>query len=246
MRFAALSARWPRKDAATKRSQFANQLNAEQQAKAGGINRLRGEAQAAQARAAEARGDLGSARSLFEDALLNNPDDPWLRLDLARIYVRQGAVANARSMMDGLLAAHPDMTDALYASALLSAETQDWSAGLAQLERIPVAQRTDRDDRAAAPAVGASAGRPRRCGMARAGQTPAGLRDACRRRSRSRMASPELIGVLASAYQQAGDTDRALSLVRGAMAAAPGDTGLLLQYAGILLADAAGRRIGHR
>lgn len=123
--------------------QFANRLNTEQQSKAGGINRLRGEAQAAQARAAEAHGDLGSARSLFEDALLNTPDDPWLRLDLARIYVRQGAVANARSMMDGLLAAHPDMTDALYASALLSAETQDWSAGLAQLERIPVAQRTD-------------------------------------------------------------------------------------------------------
>jgi tetratricopeptide (TPR) repeat protein len=81
--------------------QFANQLNAEQQSKAGGINKLRGEAQAAQARAAEARGDLGSARSLFEDALLNNPDDPWMRLDLARIYVRQGAVGNARSMMDG-------------------------------------------------------------------------------------------------------------------------------------------------
>src|SRR5471032_505066 len=122
---------------------FANQLNAEQQAKAGGINKLRGEAQASQARAAEARGDLGTARSLFEDALLNTPDDPWLRLDLARIYVRQGAVANARSMMDGLVAAHPDMTDALYASALLAGETQDWGAGLAQLDRIPLAQRTD-------------------------------------------------------------------------------------------------------
>jgi hypothetical protein len=31
------------------------------------------------------------------------------------------------------------MTDALYASALLSAETQDWSTGLSQLDRIPVA-----------------------------------------------------------------------------------------------------------
>ena len=156
--------------------EFANQLNAEQQAKAGGINKLRGEAQAAQARAAEARGDLGSARSLFEDALLNNPDDPWLRLDLARIYVRQGAVANARSMMDGLLATHPDMTDALYASALLSAETQDWSAGLAQLERIPVAQRTTAMTTLAASAVGASAGRPRRAPGAQR-PAPAGVRD---------------------------------------------------------------------
>jgi cellulose synthase operon protein C len=213
---------------------FANQLNAEQQAKAGGINKLRGEAQAAQARAAEARGDLGAARSLFEDALLNDPDDVWMRLDLARIYVRQGAVGTARSMMDGLLAAHPDMTDALYASALLSAETQDWATGLSQLDRIRVNQRT--------PAmttlqhrlwVHTQADLASR--MARAGQTQqaeALLQSAIPVAE----GSPELIGVLASAYLQAGDTNRALALVRGAMANAPTDTGLLLQYAGILTA----------
>ncbi|CAG4888951.1 cellulose synthase subunit BcsC-related outer membrane protein [Paraburkholderia saeva] len=213
---------------------FANELNTEQQAKAGGINRLRGEAQAAQARAAEARGDLGAARSLFEDALLNNPDDPWLRLDLARIYVRQGAVANARSMMDGLLAAHPDMVDALYASALLSAETQDWSAGLQQLDRIPVAKRTDAmtslQHRLWVHQQADLATR-----MARNGQTQqayATLRAA----EPVAGGNPELAGVLASAYLEAGDQNRALSLVRSAMASAPGDTGLLLQYAGILLA----------
>ncbi|ASW00547.1 cellulose synthase subunit BcsC-related outer membrane protein [Paraburkholderia aromaticivorans] len=214
--------------------QFANQLNAEQQSKAGGINRLRGEAQAAQARAAEARGDLGSARSLFEDALLNTPDDPWLRLDLARIYVRQGAVANARSMMDGLLAAHPDMTDALYASALLSAETQDWSAGLAQLERIPVAQRTDaRATLQHRLWVHQQADLATR--MARNGQTQQALATL---RAAEPVAgnSPELIGVIAAAYSQAGDPNRALGLVRAAMNAAPGNTDLLLQYAGILSA----------
>ncbi|REG50166.1 Tfp pilus assembly protein PilF [Paraburkholderia sp. BL6669N2] len=214
--------------------QFANQLNTEQQSKAGGINRLRGEAQAAQARAAEARGDLGSARSLFEDALLNTPDDPWLRLDLARIYVRQGAVANARSMMDGLLAAHPDMTDALYASALLSAETQDWSAGLAQLDRIPVAQRTDAmttlQHRLWVHQQADLAAR-----MARSGQTQQALATL---HAAEPVAgnSPELIGVIAAAYQQAGDPNRALGLVRAAMNAAPGNTDLLLQYAGILSA----------
>ncbi|MFM0272810.1 cellulose synthase subunit BcsC-related outer membrane protein [Paraburkholderia aspalathi] len=214
--------------------QFANQLNSEQQSKAGGINRLRGEAQAAQARAAEARGDLGSARSLFEDALLNDPDDPWLRLDLARIYVRQGAVANARSMMDGLLAAHPDMTDALYASALLSAETQDWTAGLAQLERIPAAQRTD-----------AMTTLQHRLWVHQ--QADLATRMARNVQSQQALATlhaaepvagnnPELIGVIAAAYQQAGDPNRALGLVRSAMNAAPGNTDLLLQYAGILSA----------
>ena len=214
--------------------QFANQLNAEQQAKAGGINRLRGEAQAAQARAAEARGDLGAARSLFEDALLSNPDDPWMRLDLARIYVREGAIGNARSMMDGLLASHPDMTDALYASALLSAETQDWSAGLAQLDRIPAAQRTDAmttlQHRLWVHQQVSLATQ-----MAKGGQTQqayATLRAA----EPIAAGNPELIGAVASAYQQIGDSNRALWLVRSALNASPGDAGILLQYAGILLA----------
>jgi predicted Zn-dependent protease len=222
--------------------QFANQLNTEQQSKAGGINRLRGEAQAAQARAAEARGDLGSARSLFEDALLNTPDDPWLRLDLARIYVRQGAVANARSMMDGLLAAHPDMTDALYASALLSAETQDWSAGLAQLDRIAPAQRTDAmttlQHRLWVHQQADIATR-----LARNGQTQQALATL---NAAEPVAgnSPELIGVIAGAYQQAGDPNRALGLVRAAMNAAPGNTDLLLQYAGILSATGQEAELG--
>ncbi|HZZ10314.1 MAG TPA: cellulose synthase subunit BcsC-related outer membrane protein [Paraburkholderia sp.] len=214
--------------------QFANQLNSEQQSKAGGINRLRGEAQAAQARAAEARGDLGSARSLFEDALLNTPDDPWLRLDLARIYVRQGAVANARSMMDGLLAAHPDMTDALYASALLSGETQDWATGLSQLERIPAAQRTDamtslqhrlwvHQQADIATQMARNGQMQQAQAVLRAAEPVAGN-------------NPELVGVIAGAYQQAGDPNRALGLVRSAMNAAPGNTDLLLQYAGILSA----------
>jgi Tfp pilus assembly protein PilF len=214
--------------------QFANQLNAEQQSKAGGIDRLRGEAQAAQARAAEARGDLGAARSLFEDALLSNPDDPWLRLDLARIYVRQGAVGNARSMMDGLLAAHPDMTDALYASALLSAETQDWSVGLAQLDRIPVAQRTDAMT-TLQHRLWVHQQTSLAIQMAKSGQTPQAFATLAAAEPVA-AGSPELIGVLAAAYQQAGDSGRALGLVRSAMNAAPGNTDLLLQYAGILLA----------
>ncbi|VXC71563.1 Cellulose synthase domain-containing protein [Burkholderia sp. 8Y] len=214
--------------------EFANKLNTEQQAKAGGINTLRGQAQAAQARAAEARGDLGTARSLFEDALLNLPDDPWLRLDLARIYVRQGAVGNARSMMDGLLATHPDMTDALYASALLSAETQDWSAGLAQLDRVPQAKRTSAmtalQHRLWVHQQAELATR-----AAAAGQTQQAFA-ILRRAEPVAAGNAELMGAVASAYVKAGDPSRALSLIRGATANAPGDVGLQLQYAGVLSA----------
>ncbi|GJH01792.1 cellulose synthase subunit BcsC-related outer membrane protein [Paraburkholderia terrae] len=212
---------------------FANQLTDEQRKKVGGADRLRGEAQAAQARAAEARGDLGTARSLFEDALLSNPDDPWLRLDLARIYAKQGAYANAKSIMDGLIALHPDMPDAFYASALLAADMQDWRYGLSQLERIPLNKRTDamavlqhrlwvhqQCDEAVALAKSGRVAQAR--GLLQNAEPIAGT-------------NAELIGAIASAYVNTGDTPRALMMVRSAVARAPNDPGLLLTDAGILL-----------
>ncbi|CAB3751984.1 cellulose synthase subunit BcsC-related outer membrane protein [Paraburkholderia humisilvae] len=212
---------------------FANQLTDEQRAKVGGADKLRGAAQAAQARAAEARGDLGSARTLFEDALQNDPDDPWLRLDLARIYAKQGAYATAKSMMDGLVALHPDMPDALYASALLAADMQDWRYGLSQLDRIPADKRTQpmtvlqhrlwvhqqADDATALARAGRAAqGRA----LLQAAEPIAGQ-------------DPELIGVIATGYVNTGDPGRALMIVRNALARAPGDVGLQLTAAGILL-----------
>ncbi|WP_254700042.1 cellulose synthase subunit BcsC-related outer membrane protein [Trinickia violacea] len=221
---------------------FANHLSDEERAKAGGANALRGQAEAAQGRAALARGDLGTARTSFEDALLNSPDDPWLRLDLARIYVQQGALANARSIMDGLLAKHPDMPDALYASALLAAETQDWSYGLSQLDKIPVDKRTaamttlqhrlwvhQQADRATA--------------LARMGQPAQGhaLLMAAELVAGN---DPELAGVLATAYIATGDANRGLMLMRNVLATVPSDAGALLQYAGLLLSTQQDAELG--
>jgi Flp pilus assembly protein TadD len=212
---------------------FANQLSDEARAKAGGANALRGQAEAAQGRAALARGDLGTARTSFEDALLNTPDDPWLRLDLARIYVQQGALANARSIMDGLLATHPDMPDALYASALLTAETRDWPYGLAQLDKIPIDKRTATmttlqhrlwvHQQAEQATSLARMGQPAQGQALLVAAEPLAGND------------PELAGVLASAYLATGDANRGLTLMRNTLAMYPSDVGALLQYASLLL-----------
>ncbi|RQR32316.1 MULTISPECIES: cellulose synthase subunit BcsC-related outer membrane protein [unclassified Burkholderia] len=213
--------------------QFATQLSAEQQSKAGGLDRLRRTAEAAQARQAEARGDLGAARSLFEDALAGSPDDPWLRLDLARVYVRQGALASARSVMDGLLAERPDMPDALYAGALLAEQTQDWSIGLQRLERIAPAQRTTAmttlQHRLWVGQQVALATRMAREG--RRAQALGVLHDA----EGIGQAVPALAAQLSAGYAQAGDTSRALWIVQRALAREPGNADVLLQYARILL-----------
>lgn len=214
--------------------QFATQLSAEQQSKAGGLDRLRRTAEAAQARQAEARGDLGAARSLFEDALAGNPGDPWLRLDLARVYVRQGAIASARSMMDGLLAERPDLPDALYAGALLAEQTQDWSIGLQRLERIPPAQRTavmtTLQHRLWVGQQVALATRMAREG--RRAQALGVLHDA----DGIGQSVPSLAAQLSAGYASAGDTSRALWIVQRGLAREPDNADLLLQYARTLLA----------
>ncbi|WP_175998647.1 cellulose biosynthesis protein BcsC [Burkholderia stabilis] len=209
--------------------QFATQLSAEQQSKAGGLDRLRRTAEAAQARQAEARGDLGAARSLFEDALAGSPDDPWLRLDLARVYVRQGAIASARSMMDGLLAERPDLPDALYAGALLAEQTQDWSIGLQRLERIPPGQRT-----AAMTTlqhrlwVGQQVALATR--MVREGRRAQAL-DVLHDAEGIGLSVPALAAQLSAGYAAASDLSRALWIVQRALARKPDNADLLLQYA---------------
>ncbi|SDV47839.1 cellulose synthase subunit BcsC-related outer membrane protein [Chitinasiproducens palmae] len=213
---------------------FANQLTEQQRARIGGLGTLRAQQQQAEGRAAEQRGDLATARTDLENALLNDPNSPWIRLDLARVYSKQGQLISARSVMDGLLASHPDMPDALYASALLYSELSDWNRALQVLEQIPPASRT-RDMANLQRRCWVHASVDRANALSQQGQTgPAHtLLDQVQPAAGT---SPELLGIVASAYAQAGDDNRAINLMRQVMAqSARPDAGMQIQYAGILL-----------
>ena len=214
--------------------QLVEHLTPSQQEKVGALGRLRATQAMGQARAAAARGDDNAARVALEDALLNDPGNPWVRLDLARLYLKMGAVNEARGVMDGLLVSNPHMPEALYASALLASEARDWTGALATLERIPEKNRT-RDIAAlqqrvwvhvqadAAAALGRE-GRVQQAQAILAQAEPFVEQDA------------ELLGTVALAYADAGDPNRALGMVREVLARTPRpDTGLRLQYAAALL-----------
>lgn len=83
------------------------------------------------------------AKSSLEDELLKNPNSLKARLDLAQIYRSAGEMAKARVLIDGVLASHPDLPEALYASAGLFAEQRLWPETLHVLEKISPAARTD-------------------------------------------------------------------------------------------------------
>ncbi|GAA0509221.1 cellulose synthase subunit BcsC-related outer membrane protein [Pigmentiphaga sp. GD03639] len=221
-----------------------SQLSPADQQKLGGVGQLRATQARNDARKASERGDYPAARRLLEDGLRVNPDDAWLRLDLARLYLKTGSIAEARGVVDGLLLTNPDDPGALQASALLSAEVQDWDAALKTLDRIPARNRTKEvidlqklawtQYQVSQAVTLARAGKPEQAKAILAQLEPEVAQ------------SPALIGSLASAYIDAGDNMHALSMLRQAMArTSTPDNDLLLQYTVVLLktdqdAEAAG------
>lgn len=214
--------------------QLIENMSPAQQEQIGALGRLRAEQAKGVAKAAEQRGDLASARMALEDALLYDPNSPWIRLDLARLYLKLGAAREARGVMDGLLVSNPDMPDALYASALLSAESKDWNSGLQALDRIPQSYRT-RDMAALQKRLWVHAQAAQASDLAQAGQTQQAL-TLLRGAEAYAGQDAELLGALALSYADAGDTSRALGLIRQLMARTTRpDLGIRLQYAAILL-----------
>lgn len=205
-----------------------------QQEKVGALGRLRATQALGQAKAAAARGDDTGARVALENALLNDPANAWVRLDLARLYIKLGAKAEARGIMDGLLISNPNMPEALYAHALLSAETQDWAGSLATLERVPEANRT-RDIAALYKRVWVHVQADGASALALQGRQAEALAKLAQVEPFTGQ-DPELLGAVALAYTDAGDANRAMATIRQLLArSARPEPGLRLQYAAILL-----------
>jgi len=119
-----------------------DQLPTESRDALGNLGELRANQAMQRARIAEAKGDQAGARQALEQALQHDPNNAWARFALARIYLQLGAVPEARSLIDGLLTSNPDDPQALYVSALLSAELGEWQKADEALRRIPVSART--------------------------------------------------------------------------------------------------------
>jgi len=211
-------------------------LSPEQARQIGSLTDVKVDAARAKARAQLDAGDVAGAQLTLEDAMLAAPDSPWVRLDLANIYRRQGLMGEARGVMDGLLMSQPDMPDALYASALLASDSGDPAAGLRYLDRIPAASRTH-DMAQLQRRLWVSAQAQQAQALARQGQVPAARSLLAQAEAALGPNMPaELYGQLAGAYADIGDSPRALAMIRQLLARSPNpgiDDRLL--YASILL-----------
>ncbi|MGJ7552547.1 cellulose synthase subunit BcsC-related outer membrane protein [Variovorax sp. RB3P1] len=215
---------------------LARRLTPEQATQLGGLRDIQVEQARTRARQQADAGDAAGAQRTLEDAMLAAPDSPWVRLDLANIYRKQGMVSEARGVMEGLLMSQPDMPDALYASALLASETGDSAAGIQYLERIPAASRT-RDMAGLQRRLWAQSQAARALALARQGQVDAARGVLAQAESALSTDMPaELWGQLAGAYAEIGDAPRALAMSRQLLARSPTPSiGDRLLYASVLL-----------
>ncbi|WP_313740151.1 cellulose synthase subunit BcsC-related outer membrane protein [Pseudomonas sp.] len=214
--------------------QALQQLPASEQAKLGGMGKLRANLALEQAKRAEQRGDTGGQRAALEDALRNDPNSTWARYGLAKLYQDAGARDEASSLMDGLARAQPNDPEALYISALFAIDQGDWNKARGLLSDIPAGNRGTQVTQ-----------------LLRDAEFQQRLQeiDTLNRRGSYQEArvflarleplaqdSPERQAQLASAYAAAKDDQRALVMLRGLIAgSARNDPGLTLTYAGVLL-----------
>lgn len=205
-----------------------------EQSKTADVGRLRAAQLVQRAKVAEQQGDLVGARQALEGALRNDPNDPWTRFALANIYLKNGATKEARSLVDGLLVTHPKQPDALYTSALLSAQLGEWDKAKSTVNKIPSSVRTpamiklvnDADFNVTLREATALTKRGR-------------VRDARAMMARIEPFAKGQAGMtaeLALLYVDAGDPQHAIKIMREILAqSARPSPELLLQYAGVLL-----------
>ncbi|NYT82015.1 BCSC C-terminal domain-containing protein [Alcaligenaceae bacterium] len=201
---------------------------------AGGVTRMRGLYAAGQAKAALSAGNYASAQASLEEALQSDPSNPWVRLELARLYQRSGYQKEANGLMQGILVSDPNNPEALHAAAIHAVENRDWTTAYNALARVPQQLRT--------PAMADLYQRSSQhlyirqaVGMASQGRRAeaASILMHVEANSKGDLAT---LGALAEAYADIGDPGRALALLRPLRAdgKAQNVDGSLL-YASILL-----------
>jgi tetratricopeptide (TPR) repeat protein len=212
---------------------LADRLPPDQKDELGNLGTLKGQYLRDQAKLATDAKDDAQAETLLKQALLEDPESPWTRLDLSRIYQREHRTREANTLIDGLLTGGKAMPEALYIKALLVAEQENWIEGLQILEQIPYEQRTqpmaDLQRRlwvryqCARAAVYTKYGRPQDAAQILQQVEPFA------------QDTPEMLGALATGLADIGQDGRALNYIRQALSRqSTPDVGLRMQYAGLL------------
>lgn len=188
-----------------------------------------------QAELALQQGLTRDAEAYLNQALIADPTDPWVRLELARVLQAQGHTQKAGSMLNTIMTAAVDNSQGWLAQAYAFGESQRWHDALMALENV------DRHNRDA----GARALQRRawvnyqlerldqlvqRKDMINARKLMATISNAANN-------DPDFAPSLATGWTRMGDPARAVGILRSVLSqsAAPLSNGSQVQYASLLL-----------
>ena len=87
-------------------------------------------------------GPVNEKIGLYRSAVADAPDDPWLRLEFARLLVAQDQAAEARQVMDPVIAAPAPTADQVRAGMYFAEAVHDDALGAALVARLPTRART--------------------------------------------------------------------------------------------------------
>lgn len=212
-----------------------DRLSPEQQQAAGGPGVLRANIARSRAQQALADGNPDMARIELEDALLAQPGDPWLRLELARLYRQAGRPDQARGVMDALADTGADSAQSLFARALFARELGEWAQVQVLLEQVPAGSRDAEMTTLLDTAwVHGQAAQARALVQARRDGEAQMLLARVESALGERASDPAVIATLAGAYADIGSGQRAMVLAERLLEGSPG-VEQRLQYASVLL-----------
>ncbi|ROR08878.1 cytochrome c-type biogenesis protein CcmH/NrfG [Erwinia sp. JUb26] len=167
-----------------------------------------------EAKQALAAGNPQRAVSILQQGMQRFPSDPWLRLDLARIYQQQGNAAQAAGVMQPAYR-NGASSNEVYAAALFASETGSWAQANSLLSRIPA-----RSQNADMRTLAQRASFNQQMDVAKqylAQGNSAAAANTLKVLAANPPSSPSDAGNLAKALAQAGDMSTAVSVVRGNM-----------------------------
>ncbi|WP_074173460.1 cellulose synthase subunit BcsC-related outer membrane protein [Caballeronia calidae] len=197
------------------------------------LAQMRAELVASEAQQLVARGQNGPAAQKYEASLRIDPDQPWTRFALARLYQNLGLPQLGRAVMDDGLARAPGAQMG-YASALYRNSLDDLAGAQAALASVPESERSD-----AMRALARNLDAQQALASARAALATgdaAAARQSLETAQKLAKDDPDMLASIGSLYIDQGETQRGLALLADWMAAHPEqtDTDVRLRYGDLL------------
>jgi predicted Zn-dependent protease len=182
-----------------------------------------------------ANGDDVGARAALDKSLKLDPDNPWARLALARLYIKSGQERAAKDLMYTMpYRSSNDQANILFASAIFSTDLQNWKQAQVFLSKIPSKDRT-KDMQDLQKTLKVREDIDYAIALSKQGRKPEALA-ALNQIEPATISNPELLTLLANAYIELNEPNSSLRLMRQAVAInTPPKTDDLLAYVRILL-----------